>query len=195
MPFKAHQVLDERAIISRFPSVKAAAPCEAGKDIMSPKSIYSLKKAVECVGNTDAGMYPHECVGVLTKPDVLSMIRQETTHMLQKDRGVLSPYKKKDVVIHLRCGDLITGDGGGWYGFEKFDFYRRLIPADAGTIYMVGNIAAANQEGNDVQDSDLQPSHWKKCGILRDKMIEYLQSTTNKTVSFIGIDSVKDLSM
>jgi hypothetical protein len=81
--------------------------------------------------------------------------------------------EKDDVVIHLRCGDIMTGGGGDQMGFYSFDYYANIInryvipdtlndrwpltdrlppwaavavgrhPA-AGTVYIVGNVAKSN---------------------------------------------------
>ena len=35
--------------------------------------------------------------------------------------------EKDDVVIHLRCGDIMTGGGGDQMGFYSFDYYANII--------------------------------------------------------------------
>jgi hypothetical protein len=80
---------------------------------------------------------------------------------LAQQRIARKAFEKGDVVIHLRCGDIMTGGGGLLMGFYSFDYYANIInrqppvqrggDGGGGTVYIVGNVAVANS-GN-AQDS------------------------------------------
>ena len=178
--------IEQTGFLAALP-LEVAAPA-GGPLVTTPEQLADFKEMLDCVAGTQHGIYAHECAGTVAHPAVMEVLRRESlaamdAYNLKFDIARIH-FEPNDVVIHLRCGDVMTGGGGDTMGFYSFDYYTDLLPEDTGVVYVVSdiNIAAGGYTEN-VE---------KPCTKYAAHLVAYVQSRTGKTVEFVGSSIMND---
>ena len=87
-----------------------------------------------------------------------------------------------DVVVHLRCGDVVEGHiKGTEYGVPTFGFIASHIPKGARTVSVIGNIRVDKSAARNAQDGDQKADGAgvdgpRRCAAILDALLEFLRA-------------------
>jgi hypothetical protein len=135
------------------------------------------------------GDFPHQKAGSWT--GMIPTIRAESQAAIAghtRSRGAQGQLPSPSVVVHLRCGDILSGKHLA-YGFAAFSWYLEHIPKETKHIQIVGNLKAASARRKDADRGALG-----KCNAIGLGLYKYLSKHTSAAVHMPGGEVTEDFS-
>ena len=136
-----------------------------------------MAKAAQVSKLKPAACTGHGCVGSWTDPEMIALMRNEARPVITsflKQQDLETPhFVEGDVVIHYRCGDVISSNNPQ-YGLIPFKWYKENIPASAKRLILVGNFKASREVDKKGEGM---------CAIIKNAFVQYLTDALELPIS------------